>query len=181
MRGYLRSFILNPKENYTDIRGFLEVVRPQIHQQLTDELLDLGSIKFNLALSVKLIKHKTDGGQEITHPIFRLKHEALFTQSDITTALDKAEPKLTESLERYTNKGSGWVVENIGDLYLDVANFKPFEGGTFIELPKKLKDKQFAVNIKNKDNMCLLWAILAFLYPPPPGKNVSRPDSYPDP
>ena len=38
MRGYLRSFILNPQENYTDIRGFLEVVRPQIHQQLTDEL-----------------------------------------------------------------------------------------------------------------------------------------------
>ena len=29
--------------------------------------------------------------------------------------------------------------------------------------------------------MCLLWAILAFLYPPPPGKNLYRPGSYPDP
>ena len=66
-----------------------------------------------------------------------------------------------------------WVV--------DVANFKPLKGGTFIELPKILKDKKFAVNIKNKDNMCLLWAILAFLYPPPPGKNLHRPSSYPNP
>ena len=122
MRGYLRSFILNPQENYTDIRGFLEVVRPQIHQQLTDELLDLGSIKFNLALNVKLIKNKTDGSEEVTYPIFRLKHEALLDQSDITTALDRVEPKFTESLERYTNKGSGWVVEIIAGLYLDVAN-----------------------------------------------------------
>ena len=103
---------------------------------MTDELLDLGSIKFNLALNVKLIKNKTDGSEEITYPIFRLKHEALLDQSDITTALDRVEPKFTESLERFTNKGSGWVVENIGDLYLDVANYKPFKGGTFIELPK---------------------------------------------
>ena len=29
--------------------------------------------------------------------------------------------------------------------------------------------------------MCLLWATLAFLFPPPPGKNVTRTSSYPDP
>ena len=89
VKGYLKSFTLKPEGNYTDIRGFLELVRPKIHQQLIGELLDLGSIKFNLALNVKLIKNKTDGSEKVTYPIFRLKHEALLDQSDITTALDR--------------------------------------------------------------------------------------------
>ena len=178
MRGYLKSVILKPEGNYTDIRGFLELVRPQIHQQLIDELLNLGSVKFNLALKVKLIKSKPDGGEEYMDPVFHYKQETLLDSSEVKDVLDGEGPKLTESLERYTNKGSGWVVDEVDTLWLDVANYKPFKGGSYIKLPTKLKDKQFAVNIQNKDAMCLLCAILAALFPPPPGKNVSRPSGY---
>ena len=55
------------------------------------------------------------------------------------------------------------------------------KGGSYIGLPKILKDKKFAVNIKNKDDMCLPWHIGAEMYPPSPGKNLYRPSSYPDP
>tara|TARA_B110000046_G_scaffold111608_1_gene118820 strand:+ start:11572 stop:14046 length:2475 start_codon:yes stop_codon:yes gene_type:complete len=39
------------------------------------------------------------------------------------------------------------------------------KGGIFIELPNCLKSLHALLNIKNKDNLCFVWCILAFLYP----------------
>ena len=55
IEGDLRSFKLTPDGIFTDVRSFLELLRPQIHQQLVGQLLDLGSIKLNLALKVILV------------------------------------------------------------------------------------------------------------------------------
>lgn len=38
-------------------------------------------------------------------------------------------------------------------------------GGSFVELPYYIKKSQCIINIKNKDNKCFLWSILAHLYP----------------
>ena len=54
---YLRSYELKPEGKYTDIRGFLELVRPQIH--------------LNLALKVKLIKSKVRSIQTLFFAISR--------------------------------------------------------------------------------------------------------------
>ena len=121
--GYLRSYELKPEGKYTNIRGFIELVRPLIHQQLIDELLNLGSIKFNLALKVKLIKSKTYGGEEYTDPEFRHKQETLLDANELKGVLDGVGPKLAEALERYTNKGSKWVVDEVDTLWLDIASY----------------------------------------------------------
>ena len=42
-------------------------------------------------------------------------------------------------------------------------------------LPEKLKNKKAVLNIQNRDNQCLRWA----LFPAPRGTNPQRPSSYP--
>ena len=86
---------------------------------------------------------------------------------------------LPNHLSDIWKKASGWVVDEIDTIWLDVASYKLFKGGSYIDLPKILKDKKFSENIQNKDDVCLPWAIVAALYPP--CINVSRPSSYPLP
>ena len=45
-------------------------------------------------------------------------------------------------------------------------------------LPPKLKNKVI-LNIQNRDNQCLRWALRAALFPAPRGRNAIRPSSYP--
>ena len=46
-------------------------------------------------------------------------------------------------------------------------------------LPTKLKNKKAILNIQNRDNECLRWALRAALFPAPRGRNPIRPSSYP--
>ena len=108
---YLRSYELKPEGKYTNIKVFFELVRHQIQQKLIDELLYLGSIKLNLALKVKLIKSKANGGEEYTDPVFRHKQETLIDASELEGVLDGVGSKFTLSIEHYTNKRSGRVVD----------------------------------------------------------------------
>lgn len=50
-------------------------------------------------------------------------------------------------------------------------------GGTYIKLPPRVYNTQSCINIKNRDQYCFLWSILAGLYPC--DKNSDRCSSYP--
>ena len=46
-------------------------------------------------------------------------------------------------------------------------------------LPEKLKNKKAIINVQNRDNECLKWALRSALFPPPEGTKTNRPSSYP--
>ena len=46
-------------------------------------------------------------------------------------------------------------------------------------LPKKLQNKKAIINVQNRDNHCLRWALRAALFPAPHGAKVTRTSNYP--
>ena len=62
---------------------------------------------------------------------------------------------------------------------MNVARYKPLRGGTYLPLPAKLAKKKAIINVQNRDNECLKWALRAALFPPKDGKNPQRPSKYP--
>ena len=161
-----------------DPRAFLEHVEPQIQKKLEEELKALdGGVKFQLALKVQLRKDNPDGSEEYTDPVLRHKQEALLQQSEIGAALHQAFPRILESLEKWTQRGSGWVVERVETLWLDIARYKPLRGGSYIPLPAAVKNKKAVINVKNKDDNCLRWALRSALFPAM--HHVDRPTMYP--
>ena len=61
--------------------------------------------------------------------------------------------------------GSGFVFQEIAKVILELNKFIDIQASSYIELPPKYKKNQSVVNIKNKDQFCFLWSILAYLYP----------------
>ena len=153
LANYLRGWQMDVPQS-SDPRAFLERVRPQIQEKLQAEVETLKGVKFQLALKVQLLKDKPDG-VEYTDPVLRHKQEVILQAIEISKALDKVFPHMLETLEKWTQRGSGWMVDTVQTLWLDIARYQPLKGGSYIQLPAALRNKKAIVNVKNKDDHCL--------------------------
>ena len=50
-------------------------------------------------------------------------------------------------------------------LHIHLAEYKPFNGRSYIKLPDSFQRKKAVVNIKNKDNNCFQWCIARVFNP----------------
>ena len=108
-----------------DPKAFLEGSHPQIYNKLKKEIRALNGVKFQLALKVQLQKSGPDSTEEYTDPVLRHKQEALLQPNEINEALDKVIPTILETREKWTQRGSGWVINQVETLWLDTARYQP--------------------------------------------------------
>ena len=80
-------------------------------------------------------------------------------------------------IEAWSQKGSGWGIDEILEGFINVAQYQPLRGGSYMDLPKKLKNKKTILNVQNRDNQCLRWALRAALFKP--RGDMRRTSSYP--
>ena len=72
---------------------------------------------------------------------------------------------LIQKLDDEQLEGSGFVLNGIANVILEVYKVNDIQASSYIELPPKYKKNQSIKNIKNKNQFCFLWSILAYLYP----------------
>ena len=82
-------------------------------------------------------------------------------------------------IEAWSERGSGWIMGRILEAFINIARYRPMRGGSYMPLPKRLQNKKAIINVQNRDNQCLRWALRAALFPAPRGSNVARTSSYP--
>ena len=113
-----------------DPRAFLKEVRPLIKKKPIEELLDLGGLKFQLALNVQLQKESPDGSEEFTDPVLRHKQEALLQASEMKEALDKAIPTSWSCSKSGHREGrGGWSTVQTSWTSLDTSHCVGGGGG----------------------------------------------------
>ena len=104
----------------------------------------------------------------MTSPVYRKdKIEELLKQVKIDVIeerFDKFIDNFWEYIGQLTLEGSGWSFMYIKGIELKIYDYDVIAGGTYIELPKKIKNKRACINVHNKDNMCFKWAILSALH-----------------
>lgn len=62
-------------------------------------------------------------------------------------------------------RGSGFALSEIVDMEVSTSSYDPYNGASYIELPKKLSARKSIINVKNNDEMCFKYAILSALFP----------------
>ena len=56
------------------------------------------------------------------------------------------------------SEGSGWTIRRIEEHFLNVAQYQPLGGSSYIELPEWLKNSaKGLINLTNEDNECFRW------------------------
>ena len=170
---YLRSYQMIIPSRIKDPILLFEEVKSTFEKTLESNLDSLGSLKYSIGLEL-VFKKEPDS---FTDPPVRFytKNEAVFNQDEIN--LDKQFSELGERIENFIQDGSGWQLSSLKTLWLDIAQYIPLKGSSYIPLPDVLKHKKAIINIKNDDEHCLRYTLRAALFPT--SDHPQRISSYP--
>ena len=73
--------------------------------------------------------------------------------------------EIYERSQEFQAQGSGWTLDHVDFVELHSVPYTPMAGSSYIPTPKEIANSTAVLNIKNNDNKCILWSILAFLHP----------------
>ena len=96
----------------------------------------------------------------VTLPPVTLRCDVAAVYADRLLQLVETDRHLVELIEVYEHNDSGWV-----SLELSLWQLDPLRAGTFIPLPKGIRDKSAVTNVKGTGDACFKWAVLAGLHP----------------
>ena len=77
--------------------------------------------------------------------------------------LNVAYEKLKILLDIWDGPGSGWVVDKIEDIYINVSNYDLLVGRSFIPLPPELNNSMKGLIKLKKDLECFKWCHVRFI------------------
>ena len=163
--------------NNNDLLGFARAAQEKFTGLVENEIKELRSIKVSFGLKVKFSIERNGETQYIEH-YFRENELHVFNRNDedqIKENFDSFIERTKGEIESWSEKGSGWVVDRIETGYVNVARYQPLRGGTYLDLPQKLKNKKAIIKVRNRDNQSLKWALRAALFPVAEGKKSNRP------
>ena len=166
-RGDIFRFARENKETFTDL--------------VEQEISKLKNVRVGFGLEVKFSIERDGETQTMKH-YFKNNRPYIFNWYDkeqIKEKFDEFIEDIRGEIEAWSESGSGWVVEKINLAYVNIARYEPLRGGTYLPLPDNLAKKKTIINVQNRDNGCLKWALRAALFPPKDGKNLQRPSKYP--
>ena len=125
-------------------------------KNLFDELLR-GKKGFKYIVSVKITLKKQINDIEFDPKT--LYFNSLIKAVINLICLNDSFEEILNLLDIWINEGSGWVIDKIEGLYINVANYEPLLGGSYISLPKALNNSMKGlINLKNKDHKCFMWS-----------------------
>ena len=83
---------------------------------------------------------------------------------------------LMQKLDDEQIEGSGFVLNCIVNVILEIYKVNDIQAFSWVELPEKCRNNKSIINIKNDDQFCFLWCILAYLYTV--GEHKNRTSNY---
>ena len=148
-----------------DLVTFLEGNKKRVYKILKKHLKKHKTIKWYLTLNVELAKTDSEGEIKTASPYFTNKCIISLHKSELKKQISNAYEVLYDRFATWMRDGSGWFLEEIIKLLVNVASYKPLKGTSYFKLPNHLLRKKALINIKNDDQLCFLWAVLAYLHP----------------
>lgn len=104
------------------------------------------------------------------------------TKVEETTNLDEFFSVIIEKTLQKVNDfqlhGSGWALSGIDGLMVVNCKYECFNGSSYMKTPQYIWNKKAVINIKNKDNKCFLWSVLAALHHDEIKQNLERVSHY---
>ena len=76
--------------------------------------------------------------------------------TDVKVILSQMIKEILEKISIFQKGGSGWYFKEVTSLEIDIVDYKPIKGSSYIPLPDIIMRKKAIINMENKDNKCFL-------------------------
>ena len=165
-------------DDVLDWEGFLRGAQEKVVDVVNDKIQQFRGAKFFCVLHMRFVKYdsREEGEAITTEAWLRHRMKTMTNDIDLESTVVEAFDEIQQNVRAFQREGSGWSANNVIDLEIRVAAYKPLRGSSFIPLPKCLKSKRALVNVKNlDDDECFKWSILAGLFTQKGDKTRTRP------
>ena len=121
-------------------------------------------IKFSITLKIRLKKFNEEIFEEV---YFCGKMRRMTNIYEFDELFNQSKEKIWKNTEVWLREGSGWIIDKIDEIVLKVCVYKPYGGSSYIKSPVWVYRSNSVLNLKNMDNKCFLWHVIAALFPHP--------------
>ena len=164
LKGYTKSFEIDIKNN-KDPLAQLQNTRKAIENHIISLIGSMKGLKFVETLKVTFKKTVNDKTVYKT-AYFNSKPQIIINNTEIPESLQLSKQKILNMIAQWISEGSGWTIESVDNHYLNIVQYQPMKGSSYIELPQELRNgKKGLINMKNKDNECFRWCHIRYLNP----------------
>ena len=164
LKGYTKSFEIGIKNNKDPLKQ-LQSTRKGIKFHIESILKSMKGLKFVENLKVTF-KKNSKNEIIIKTAYFNSKPKTIINKTQITEELQSSKHEILNITAQWISEGSGWTIESVDNHYLNIVQYEPMKGSSYIELPQELKHHQKGlINMKNNDNECFRWCHIRYLNP----------------
>ena len=170
-RNYTTQYVIKGDPSYDPITFLKDATPAMVNIMNTNR-----NIKAKLYLNCLMKRTDAQGFTTIKRFAFHSKGQKLILEStDINEIYQEMADEIEEEIQKVQEaEGSGWVFVEIENLTLHTSIWNPINVGSYIDLPKELKNRKAIINMQNKGDKCFLWCVLRALNPK--DKNAERVD-----
>ena len=176
LKGSTKSFTVDVIDNEDPLHQLNET-KNFIKKCLVKELLELKGFKYIETLKVSFEKKQGKGITTKT-AFFNSKTKTLINAIEINEVLQSSREELVKAIAQWLSEGSGWTISSVENHFVNLTQYQPLKGSSYIELPEELKHpNKGLINLQNKDNCCFAWCHVRHLHPqektPKESKNLT--------
>lgn len=156
-----------------DLHTTMNNMREQIKYTLSSFInknLNIPTIKFNLQVRIEFARKKINAetGEDefdLATGYFNNKTtHILDLKTEFSNAYDDSIAEIWRRVDRYIQKGSNWIFRRVYLIELQMFRYIQFVGSSYLKTPEWIQKRKCVTNIKNNDNKCFQWCVLAHKY-----------------
>ena len=154
-RGYAQSYKIEIVDE-RDVIIQLKASEISIKKLFKDLSVELKGFKYQITLAVLLSKVKNSGEIKYSPVYFNSLTKTVIGSNNF--GLSQAFQEIIYRIENWISNGSGWIVEEKINQYLNISSYLLLSGSTYMKLPVELRHPMKGlISIPNNDNKCFLW------------------------
>ena len=169
LKGYTQSFDVELRDKKDPLLQ-LQKSRRAVEYLFNNLLVQTKGFKFVETLQVKFVKHSNDK-KILKNGYFNSTTDLIINETDIKLAIQASQQQILNIIAQWISEGSGWTIQSIENHYINIVNYSPLKGSSYIKLPQELKNRGL-INLQNEDNECFRWCHIRHLNPQ--GKDPQR-------
>ena len=136
---------------------------------------DYGSFKVSFHF---IINYSEQLSETLTKYGLILQTKTINNRDEIYSTIATIKKELIDRICEQELKGTGFMFDSIASLRIAISKNQPFKAGSYIELPEYIVNKKCCINIKNKDDKCLMYCVLYHFFKDAIGRDPQRISKY---
>ena len=163
--GTIKTQTWNPSESCTSLPEFLLAFEGIVSRFISNKVQSRpAAAKVLLDVNVEYAKLVGDKLEATVKAVLRSTAIAVTPGQDADEVASKLCDVVWQRNQNFISQKSGLIVFQVHWGKITVGSFNPLRGAAYVELPPRVRAKKAVINVKNTDERCFGYAILACKY-----------------